>query len=589
MNYVLSETAQAAPREDMALDAGGVWRELYFIDADGKLTTKDKAAHATIIEPPDSSVWDFENEDWKFVKPSFANAGTISAGCDIEYQYVNGVRQKVNYFVSGNTVSLGGECQLERIKRFYTGPAYCVSVKRDKYTVWSDLQYLKNILFEHGLESATHGADRSLVSLVMYVDGRVQAKTYTQDISKYSLPALPEGAVPYLGVATTHDQVAGELPVREVFFKASAQAVTAWAKAHGIDTTGRDDVTFYGISFDEQGNFAGTLKELIQTSSANQAPSEGTIRAESISSKTAQLMQAVEQEFQLSDWGNLDFVDRLAWVLEQKDLGGIDYFYRLLSMRLQLQAALPDVQAQQIVSPIMVTGSVRSGTTIMQRLIGLHPDTDYFCQWEADDLFYSTDENECIRHKEEDIASIYATHPALRTIHPMTAMTPSEDHPLTALEFCNSVFFPPIQNCPYELHHLFLQVLQYRRGTGKRWALKSPSPHLCVPSFTEKYPDCSYVIMERDMDEVRASAINMLAAIHITRSAPEIEQLAESYLTAREELNGLPNALRVQYAEFMQSPLTVLEAVCAHLNLKFTDEYAQACTDYLAQHPDPKA
>lgn len=54
MKFKLEGAAAISPNPDWVLDDGGVWREVFLIDADGKLTTdKTKQVSITLVPPPD--------------------------------------------------------------------------------------------------------------------------------------------------------------------------------------------------------------------------------------------------------------------------------------------------------------------------------------------------------------------------------------------------------------------------------------------------------------------------------------------------------------------------------------------------------
>ena len=263
MNYVLSETAKAAPREDMALDAGGVWRNLHFIDADGKPTTKDKATCSTIIEPPDGGTWDFESGEWIPVEP------VIQYPTDVEIQYVNGVLVKRNYILSRHDRLYGEYLWIKHLMFLRLGISdtfspYMVSEKQGKHTLYANLKMLKDAELLPFEPDSRYG-DNALMAFSCMPDDTLQFKFYDNAHANYMLPELPSGCAYHLGVTSTYDASGKRIGDHELYFNGDRQTVLAWASQQGLIACDDNGVTFYGVTFDDAGRLTGTFKEMVET------------------------------------------------------------------------------------------------------------------------------------------------------------------------------------------------------------------------------------------------------------------------------------------------------------------------------------
>ena len=266
MNHVLIDAALIAPEEDMALDAGGVWRPLHFIDADGKLTTKAKAIQSTIVEPPEKGMWDFERGGWKLPPPVLR-----SPKSDIELQYINGVLAKYNYLQSDRLNRMTGEYFLLRYRMitrlgisnlFFP---YAVSAKPGKETMYSSLVHLRQFGLLNFTPDSRYG-NNALVALSYLTDSQTLSyKLYDVDYGNYLLPSLPQGSVPHLGVTTTYEADGKRTGDHEIFFKVDSGVAQAWAADNGFFVCNDPRVTYYGVSFDDTGRLTGTFKEVVET------------------------------------------------------------------------------------------------------------------------------------------------------------------------------------------------------------------------------------------------------------------------------------------------------------------------------------
>ena len=160
---------------------------------------------------------------------------------------------------------------------------------------------------------------------------------------------------------------------------------------------------------------------------------------------TAGLMAAAQQKEGLHDWGPPPFEEPLEVLADSYAAAGLNDvgvhilrsgLVHSLRMRLRTQEWIrrhPEITTEEIVAPIVVVGMMRSGTTLLQRLLAA--DNRFHCAygWEvvevAPQLDYEWSAQEdpriAISEKRESISREMA--PELFAIHPMYAREPEEE------------------------------------------------------------------------------------------------------------------------------------------------------------------
>ncbi|MEJ0048933.1 MAG: sulfotransferase [Rhodospirillales bacterium] len=181
-----------------------------------------------------------------------------------------------------------------------------------------------------------------------------------------------------------------------------------------------------------------------------------------------------------------------------------------------------------------VLGLPRTGSTMMQRLLGSSPQLTSGIWWEvtfplpfpgelADD---PTPRQEAAR---ATVEAFYAQWPEFRSIHPMDAMAHDEDVMLLDKTFLSSTydsiawvpsygFWMAQQDMTraYQELRVWLQVLQsqspWRRG--QKWILKSPH-HLIggLQGFLDVFPEARGIMTHRRVEEVIPSYCSMCASM----------------------------------------------------------------------------
>jgi hypothetical protein len=263
----------------------------------------------------------------------------------------------------------------------------------------------------------------------------------------------------------------------------------------------------------------------------------------------AGLATTARQKENLDDWGPLPFEEPLTVLADSyasanlNDIGvhilrsGLVHSLR---MRLRAQEWIrrhPEIAEEVIVAPIVVVGMMRSGTTLLQRLLAA--DNRFHCAygWEVVEVAPRLDYDWCtpedpriaISEKREAVSRELA--PELFAIHPMYAREPEEE-----IVFLSDAFLSHVPESgaqvpeyrawidgqdftpAYAYLHRMLQFLQWQkrqRGqTADRWVLKSPAHLGYLDALRARFPDLHVVHMHRDPRETIPSGASLNATLH---------------------------------------------------------------------------
>ncbi|WP_431234864.1 sulfotransferase family protein [Mycolicibacterium psychrotolerans] len=333
-----------------------------------------------------------------------------------------------------------------------------------------------------------------------------------------------------------------------------------------------------------------------------------------------------------SDWGPGDFEEPLGVLLDDYPGAALNEIgehilrsgiVHSLRMRLRTQAWIerhPEILDEQIEAPIVVVGMMRSGTTLLQRLLAA--DTRLHCArgWEVveaapklDHDFAGTDPRIAISEVRESKSRELA--PELFAIHPMYAREAEEEIVFLADAFLshvpesganlpnyrswlNTQDFAPAYRY---LHRMlrFLQWQQRRRGiTAGRWVLKSPAHLGYLDALRDEFPGVHVVHMHRDPRTTVASGASLNATLHAMH-ADEVDprRVGAQWLERMGWTNDRAMAVRdswsdesvrvtdIQYEDAVADPIGEVRRVYDAVGLELTDTAATAMSDWLANRP----
>jgi hypothetical protein len=314
----------------------------------------------------------------------------------------------------------------------------------------------------------------------------------------------------------------------------------------------------------------------------------------------AGLAASAQQREGLDDWGPSPFEEPLAVLADdyaRADLNDTGVYIlrsalvHSLRMRLRAQEWIrrhPEIAEERIVAPIVVVGMMRSGTTLLQRLLAA--DDRFHCAygWEVVEVApklghqWSVLEDPRVLISETREATSREMAPELFAIHPMYAREPEEE-----IVFLSDAFLSHVPEAgahlpayrawidtqdfapAYEYLHRMLQFLQWQKRqaghTAERWVLKSPAHLGYLDTLRVRFPDLHVVHMHRDPRETIPSGASLNATLHAMHSDHVVrDRVGAQWLQRMVWTNDRAMATRDRWADD--------SAVCT--DIEFTDAVA---------------
>lgn len=351
---------------------------------------------------------------------------------------------------------------------------------------------------------------------------------------------------------------------------------------------------------------------------------------------TAAVLTAAQTKEGLTDWGPLPFETPLSVLLDdyaraaaRGDLNDIGVhilrsgIVHSLRMRLRAQEWIrrhPEITEEKIAAPIVVVGMMRSGTTLVQRLLAADPRFHCACGWEVVEVaprldHQWSDEDPRIAVSLAREAKSRELAPELFAIHPMFAREPEEEIVFLADAFLSHVpesgaHLPGYRTWlddqdfapAYAYLHRMLQFLQWqkaRRGiTATRWVLKSPAHLGYLDALRAQFPDLHVVHMHRDPRDTIASGASLNATLHAMHAdAVDAGRVGAEWLQRMGWTNDRAMATRerwaddgqrctdIEYADAVADPIGEVARVYDAIGLALTPEAEAAMRRWLVERP----
>jgi hypothetical protein len=301
----------------------------------------------------------------------------------------------------------------------------------------------------------------------------------------------------------------------------------------------------------------------------------------------AGVLADAQRKESLTDWGPGEFERPLAVLLADYAVADLNVvgvhilrsgIVHSLRMRLRAQEWIrrhPEILDERIVAPIVVVGMMRSGTTLLQRLLAA--DSRFNCAygWEVvevaprlDHQFNEVDPRIAISEARE--AKSRELAPDLFVIHPMYAREAEEEIVFLADAFLSHVpesgaHLPNYRSWldeqdfapAYSYLHRMLQFLQWQkrlripesRWSVKRWVLKSPAHLGYLNLLRAQFPDLHLVHMHRDPGTTIASGASLNATLHAMHAdTVDLRQVGGEWLQRMGWTNDRALAVRESWA-----------------------------------------
>ena len=291
---------------------------------------------------------------------------------------------------------------------------------------------------------------------------------------------------------------------------------------------------------------------------------------------------------------------------------------RALVNRLEVEATLarhPEILEERIVSPVLVVGTGRSGTSILHELLAQDPAHRVAQTWELlhpcpppERATYATDAR--IGAADQEYTFWHLVAPEYRTMHENGGDVPNEDPLIDQLQFASDHFMGsyPVPSYgrwlsradprpAFRAHRRFLQLLQWR-CPGERWVLKSPSYLAKLPAFFSEYPDAYVVLTHRDPLKVLPSLVSIMATLRwmhsdtvdvdaVVKSAVSGTAIAMDLVMQWRADGTLPDdrIIDVRFDDLVGDPWRTMRVVYERSGATLTNEAEQRMHAYLDARP----
>lgn len=263
----------------------------------------------------------------------------------------------------------------------------------------------------------------------------------------------------------------------------------------------------------------------------------------------------------------------------------------------------PGVLAETIVSPVVVTGPARSGTSLALELLDLDPTLRGLTGGESTHPGPATaaERVERLERAEGEYELWADVQPEFRAVHDLQAAYPQECIHAQMPSFAG-VFWPMVADlggwtpdplAAMRFHQRVLQSIQH--GSDDRsWVLKTPVYLATLDLVFGLYPDAWVIHMHRDPVKTEISGASTLATVRWLRSdhvTPHGISGAGTgpillALMARRARGELPDRIvDIHFAELMADPATAIEKAYGQMGRTFTGSHADAIDSYVSNRP----
>jgi len=276
-------------------------------------------------------------------------------------------------------------------------------------------------------------------------------------------------------------------------------------------------------------------------------------------------------------------------------------FHVALANRLRYQDFVkrhPDVLDVKIERPVFVLGFPRTGTTVLQNLLSLHPDRRGLEFWELQRPIPASENADIDRRKrlraaDQVLKLAYLVAPEMAEVHYIDSTTLEECWPLFGNSF--AVLNWDLQSGmrdygqwlideydmtgPYREYRQYLQALLWRRP-AEQLVLKCPEHLWFIDDLLELFPDACIVWTHRDPLDTIASYCSLISMQWRTLYGDFDPTVIGDHITERFHM-GIERAMdsRSRHAEshfydmdfrrLVRDPAAAVRDICSHFDLPY--------------------
>lgn len=341
------------------------------------------------------------------------------------------------------------------------------------------------------------------------------------------------------------------------------------------------------------------------------------------------LLAAASKEAGLDDFGDMEFMEPLTRlthaIVTEANLRpeGIQSarasMIRCLVNRLRVQQDIkryPEILAEDVSDPIVITGLSRSGTSKLQRMMSRDPAVQMTPLWL---LLYPAPLPGWKRGEPDGrialgkaFEQVLAQQPVMLAGHPMAALEADEDLFMMEMAFegllpATSYHIPSFEvwlqsrsrEHFYAYEKILLQYLQWQGGgkRGRPWLLKAPTHLGGLEALVNNFPSATIAHCHRDVSTTIASVVrltegyrnlmaNDLDAAELGTDLLRVfsNEMA-SYLKQRERLGSRLRIVDVRYDDIVADPMFVIRSIYKAHGMIVTPEGERAMLGWAEENP----
>lgn len=355
----------------------------------------------------------------------------------------------------------------------------------------------------------------------------------------------------------------------------------------------------------EQGAGSGSARSHALMARARAVTSLDDFGEESFREGLERFIRALDTEARLTQAGAAAF-----------DAIVVDY----LSNRLQIErwyAIHPEIDAQEIVAPLIGLGLPRTGSSALSCLLAEDPAARSIRGWEAiapcpPPETATQDRDPRIAIAEAGMRRRAAMFPRMTTMLPSTATSPTECQTFMAYDFKSQLLQAYAQVPSYSdwLTHeadfeptyryvkRVLKLLQWRCPPN-RWRLKNPSHLLAIDALDKVFPDARFWMTHRDVASVIPSGSDLYFELcsgfsnhvdkdYLGRLNADCWEVGMHRLIAFRDAGNDHRFFDVHFAPFQKDPFPILHDLYAFLGEQLTPEAIERMQRWRSETPREK-
>lgn len=345
------------------------------------------------------------------------------------------------------------------------------------------------------------------------------------------------------------------------------------------------------------------------------------------------LLRTARANTGLDDFGDDDWREPFRLLIaDLENTANLNFFGRVMTrsdLLVHLEGRLrvvdwlkrhPEIEDEPIEAPVFVIGLPRSGTTIMQEILGADPQARTVKMWEAKfpvppPAPGDPSPDPRIALAQDLVGMQDLVTPEWATMHKVGAELPVECIEFTYSSFVSYAFsasfwVPNYTRYVAENDHASAfvwhkKILQLLQSTGRphHWLLKGPTHLPVLPALFDAYPDARLALMLRDPVKSLASVVDVSGVLYYMRSddtslgkglgrsidGKQTHQTLQDMIDWMED-GTIPKEriTPVDYAAFFADPDGALEKLYAGLGLPLPAASKQAMLDYVSRKPKDK-